>query len=109
MKFSNLIPGLLLVGTLIFVGCGKSEKPAPVENSVQIIDATSFRPAFESASPQTKAIVNDAMMSIQGVAYQKALADLDKLASLPDVTEAQKKVVANLSDQVKKKMSQSEN
>ena len=97
-----------MVGMLAFVGCGKSEKPAPVESSVQIIDATNFRPAFESASPQIKAIVNDTMMSIQGIAYQKALADLDKLASLSNLTEAQKKVVADLSDQLKKKMAQKE-
>ena len=106
MKTSHCMTGLLLAGLLAFAGCGKSEKPAPVESSVQIIDATSFRPAFESASPQIKALVNDTMMSIQGVAYQKALADLDKLAGLPDLTEAQKKVVADLSEQVKKKMAQ---
>jgi hypothetical protein len=95
---------LLLTGVLVFSGCGKSEEPAPAGVSIQSIDATKLRPAFDSASPQAKAFVDDAMMSIRDSNYRRVLADLDKLAGLPDVTEAQKKVVGDLSDQVKKKM-----
>ncbi len=106
MKFLHWTFGLLLAGMLAFAGCGKSEGPAPAGVSVQAIDATKLRPAFEAASPHTKAIVDDVMMSIQGSAFEKALAGSDKLAGLPDLTEAQKKVVADLSAQLKKKLDQ---
>ncbi len=106
MKFFHWTFWPLLAGVLIFSGCGKSKEPMPAGASVAVIDATKLRPAFESASPQTKAIVDDVMMSIQDSAYPKALAGLDKLAGLPDLTEAQKKVVADLSAQLKKKLDQ---
>jgi hypothetical protein len=104
MKLCLWISPLLLAVALTFSGCGKSEEPPPAGASVQTIDATKLRPAFESATPQAKALVDDAMMSIRDSNYQRALADLDKLSGLPDVTEAQKKAAADLSDQVKKKM-----
>jgi hypothetical protein len=108
MKMSSWVPVLLMAGGLVLTGCKKSEKPAPVSSTIQVIDATNFRPAFASASPETKAIVNDTMMSIQSVDYEKTLADLAKLSNLPDLSEAQKKAVADLSDQVKRKMAQEE-
>jgi hypothetical protein len=104
MKLPNWIPGVLMVGVLAFSGCGKSDKSAVATSTVQVLDATKFRPAFESASPEIKAIVNKVMLSIQGSNYDEALAGLDKLAALPDLSDAQKKVVADLSDQLKKKM-----
>ena len=104
MTFPTWITGLLMAGTLAFAGCGKSEKPVITDGTVQAIDATKFRPAFSSASPQIKAIVDNVMMSIQASAYRETLVGLDKLAGLPDLNEAQKKVVADLTEQVKRKM-----
>ncbi len=104
MKFHHWITGLLMAGVLAAAGCGKSQQTATPKSTNQIIDATHFRPAFESASPEIKSIVNEAMMSIQGSDYDTTVAKLDKLAALPDLTDAQKKVVADLSDQVKKKI-----
>lgn len=105
MKFPNWIPGLLLAGVLAFAfaGCGKSDKPTPADSTVQAIDATKFRPAFSSASPKITAIVDNVMMAIQGSTYKDALTGLDKLAGLPTLSEAQKKVVADLTEQVKRK------
>jgi PBP1b-binding outer membrane lipoprotein LpoB len=105
MKLFNWILGLLMVSTLVFAGCGKSDQPAPADSTVRAIDASKFRPAFSSASVETKAIVDNVMMSIQGVNYKGALAGLHKLAHLPDLTEPQKKVVADLTEQVKRKLS----
>jgi hypothetical protein len=104
MTFPTWITGFLMAGTLAFAGCGKSEKPVITDGTVQAIDATKFRPAFSSASPQIKAIVDNVMMSIQASAYRETLVGLDKLAGLPDLNEAQKKVVADLTEQVKRKM-----
>lgn len=104
MTLPNWIPGLLMAGALAFAGCGKSDKPVIADGTAQAIDATAFRPAFESATPEINAIVDNVMMSIQASIYKDAVAGLDKLARLPDLNEAQKKVVADLKEQVIKKM-----
>lgn len=103
MRFSHWIPGLLMISALAFAGCGKSDAPAPTVSTAHEIDASNFRPAFSSAKPEIKAIVDNVMMSLQGSSDKDALAGLNKLASLPDLSEAQKKVVADLSDQIKRK------
>ena len=104
MTLTHWIPGLLLASALVFAGCGKSNKVEPTDSAVLAVDATNFRPAFASASPETKTIVDNVMMSIQASLYPDALVGLDKLAALPDLSEAQKKVVADMKDQVKKKL-----
>jgi hypothetical protein len=103
MKFPNWIPGLLLTGVLSLAGCGK-DTSASADSTVQVVDATNFRPAFESASPEIKAIVDNVMMSIQSSTYRNALTGLDRLAGMPALSEAQKKVVADLTGQLKKKL-----
>jgi hypothetical protein len=104
MKTTASLFGILAACLLAFTGCSKSDAPAPGTGEVLTIDATKFRPAFASASPEIKAIVDKVMMSIQASALQDALAGLDKLANTPDLTEPQKKVVATLTDQIKRKL-----
>lgn len=104
MTLPNWIPGLLLASALAFAGCGKSDQPVIADGTVQAIDATKFRPAFSSASPEIKAIVDNVMMSIQASLYQDAVTGLARLAGRPDLSETQKKVVADLTEQVKRKM-----
>jgi hypothetical protein len=103
MKNANWLLGILALSLLPLVGCGKSGSSTTSTGEVQVIDASKFRPAFETAPPDIKAIVDNVMMSIQGSMYKDALAGLDKLANTPTLTEAQKKVVASLTEQVKKK------
>ena len=98
----QLILGLLFISPLLLTGCGKSDKD--VSANVQVLDASKFRPAFSSAPPETKALVDGIMMSIQGSDYKKALADLEKLAGAPGLTDQQKKVTTALTEQLKKKM-----
>ena len=88
---------------LTVVGCGKPTTGAPTSGESQAINATEFRPAFATTSPEIKAIVDNVMMSIQSSLYPDALASLDKLANISTLTEPQKKVVANLTDQLKRK------
>ena len=104
MKATLLITGFLAVGLLTFAGCGKSESPGAPVAGVQVIDATKFRPAFAGAAPETQALVDKVMTGIQGTMYADSLAALDKLANTPSLTDPQKKQVANLTDQLKRKM-----
>ncbi len=104
MKSPIWLPGILAVSLLTSGGCGKSDSSTASTGEVPLINATQFRPAFETAPPEIKAVVDNVMMSIQGSLYTDALAGLDKLANTPTLTEPQKKVVADLADQIKKKM-----
>jgi hypothetical protein len=104
MKTPISLFGILTACLLSFTGCSKSDAPAPGTGEALTIDATQLRPAFANASPEVKAIVDKVMMSVQASALQDALAGLDKLASTPDLTEPQKKVVASLTDQIKRKL-----
>jgi len=103
MKLPHWIPWLLIACTLALAGCGKSDQSAAA-GTANALDATKFRPAFASASPEIKTIVDNVMMAIQASIYKDALAGLDKLAARPDLSEPQQKVVADLTEQVKKKM-----
>ena len=103
MRTIICLVGVVLAG-LCLNGCKKSAEPAAETPTAQAINATEFRPAFASASPQTKAVVDQVMMDIQASLYPGALNDLAKLAANPALTETQKKVVGDLTDQLKKKM-----
>ena len=96
------IGSVLLVSLLATAGCKKQETPVGAE--IQVLDASKFRPAFASAPPEQQAIVDSVMMSIQGSDALKARAELDRLSKMPGVTEAQQKVVKDLSAQLDKKI-----
>jgi len=108
MKTAIGLVGILTVSLLAFAGCGKKgDSFRSSTGEVQVIDATQFRPAFATAPAEIKALVDKVMWSIQGSMYRDALAWLDKLANTPALTEPQKKAVADLTDQLKKKMAAS--
>ncbi|HEV2392039.1 MAG TPA: hypothetical protein VG146_06710 [Verrucomicrobiae bacterium] len=90
----------LLCATAV-VGC-KQQKPPPGA-AFQEVNGAPLVQAFAAAQGDTQATVRKTIMDIQGSYYTDALGDLDKLASTPGLTDQQKKAVADLSDQVKKK------
>jgi len=96
--------GAVLTGILLLGGCKKSAEPVATTPSAQVINATTFRPVFESASPEVKAVVDQVMMGIQSSVYPQALDGLANLAANPALTEAQKKAVRDLTDQLNKKL-----
>jgi hypothetical protein len=97
--------GVLAASLLTFLGCGKSGQPTtPTPGEMPRIDATQFRPAFATAPPEIKTVVDKVMRSIGGSLYTDALAGLEQLANTPTLTEPQKKAVTNLTDQVNRKM-----
>jgi hypothetical protein len=85
-------------------GYSKASAPPPETTSPLVINATDFRPAFATASPEIKAQVDQVMMSIQSSVYNEALKGLAKLAANPALTEPQRKAVSDLTDHVKRKM-----
>src|SRR5215467_4583159 len=90
IKLMRLVLGfavLLLLAAIVTVGCKKQQ--APAGSSVDILDASKFRPAFASAPADQQAAVDSVMMSIQGSNFPKARAELDRLSKMAGVTEQQ--------------------
>jgi hypothetical protein len=105
MNMTKWIMICLLAVALAPVGCSKKDSqptnvPAPVT-----LDVPKLRSAFEAASPELKALADEAIKNIEfGRSYANGLATLEKLANAPDLTDDQKKIVAAVTEQVKKLM-----
>jgi hypothetical protein len=95
---------ILLAAALAPVGCGKQKSPAPVPQGVSI-DESALRNAFSTASPDLQGLSAEAVRGIRRVNYPAALAALGKLANAPGLTDAQKKVVTDVTAQVKQSAS----
>ena len=104
MKRTISLVAVAVAVAAFFTGCNKSSETPPGTPPPQAINATEFRPAFATASPEIKAAADQVMMNIQSSMFQEALSGLAKLSANPALTEAQKKSVADLTEQVKKKI-----
>ena len=108
MKMTKWILICLLAVALVPAGCGKKEKTGVIVPPQVNLDVPKLRDAFANASPDLKALADEAIKYIQfGRSYPTGLADLDKLANSPGVTDEQKKVIADVIGQVKQLMAQS--
>jgi ABC-type Fe3+-citrate transport system substrate-binding protein len=106
MKMTKWIMVCLLAVALVPVGCSKKESQQSAAPQAVTIDVPKLRDAFATAAPDLKALADRVIRNVQfGRSYSAGLADLDKLANSPGLTDDQKKVVADVTDQVKKMMS----
>jgi hypothetical protein len=103
MKSTELLIGVLTASLLMAAGCGKSDKtpPAPEINGVAV-DIPKLNQAFVDASPELRQASTQVGFSVRYGKYEEALMALDKLANDVNINEAQKKVVNELIEQVKK-------
>jgi hypothetical protein len=103
MKTINLLLVFAAATSLGVVGCGKSDKAAapPVVGGVTL-DLPKLNEAFATSSPELKGTENQVVLNIRYQRYEEALMALDKLVNDANVTEAQKKVVNEVIEQVKK-------
>ncbi len=90
----------LLAGGLVLTGCGKKEVPAPVVGGVRV-DLPKLQQAFATATPELQAAVSEVGMGIRYADYGRALSALEKLANAPGLTDPQKKVANETTEQVK--------
>ena len=100
MKTFNWTMTLLFAGLLALAGCGKEKPRAPVQQGVAI-DLPKLREAFAGGSPAAQAALSEVAMGIRYVSYASALKALDTLGATPGITEPQKKVVAEVTEQIK--------
>jgi len=105
MRSSVYLGCLLSLVFVALVGCGKTQNtPAAGAAAVQVLDASKFRPAFESAPAETQTQVNQIMLAIGSSDYVGALTQLEALTNSPGITPQQLSVTANLSQQLQKKL-----
>ncbi|MBW8865299.1 MAG: hypothetical protein JF609_10340 [Verrucomicrobia bacterium] len=99
------MPGVIVVLTLLLsVGCSKHAGDAPSGEVKPTFDGVQFCNDFASATPEIKSLSNKAWMSIQSGAFTNALKQLGQLDANVALNAAQKKSLADLTEQVKRKM-----
>jgi hypothetical protein len=96
----------LLALSLAPIGCGKKEaEPTSTQPQPGSVDVPKLKAAFASAAPELQAMSAQAIRDVEfGRSYSAGLAVLEKLANAPGLTEDQKKVVDEVTAQVKKMM-----
>lgn len=92
---------LVLAGGVAFTGCGKKEAPAPTVADGVTLDIPKLREAFATANPDLQTCVSEVAQGVRYGDYARAFAGMDKLSKASGLTDAQKKIVAEVTDQLK--------
>jgi hypothetical protein len=100
MKTLKWISLLLLAGVIAIAGCGKPKVQSPVIDGTTI-DMPKLREAFATAPPEINSTMAEINVGVRYRDYPRALTGLDKLANAPGLTDAQKKIVGVVTEQVK--------
>ncbi len=94
---------VVAAASLFFSGCSKADKaPQSLQMNGVSVDLPRFNTAFENSPDEVKRVATQVGFNLRYNKYEEALMVLDKLSTDPNVTEPQKKVVADLIEQVKK-------
>src|SRR5437763_238756 len=98
----RLISAFCLLIAMAMAGCGKSRVAMPpVALNGVIIDLPKLQQACGSSNPTMRESFDKVRLSIRYADYRTALSELAKLAKNPDIGEAQKKTISDVSEQVK--------
>jgi hypothetical protein len=104
MKKTPWLTGILAAVLLALVGpaCKKEAPPPPPEHEGVVIDLPKLQQTFATAGADIQSSMAKVNFGVRYGKYMDALEGLDKMASDPSTTEPQKKVIAELIEQVKK-------
>jgi hypothetical protein len=105
MKKLTYLFALLVVGILVSTGCKKGGGDKPTFSILEVngvkVEFGRFQAAFESAPQELSTTVGDVRSGIRYRQYDLATGALEKLAADTTLTEDQKKVVADITEQIK--------
>jgi hypothetical protein len=101
MKTTIGMMALLAVCLVTFAGCKKAEQAEALEFNGVKVDLPKLDVVFVGASDQVQANVAMFKRFFRYGQYPQALAELGRLASQPSLTEPQKKLVNDLTEQVR--------
>ena len=102
MKTTHWILAVLVAGSVAVGGCGKPKPPPTEIGGVPVIQLSKLRDAFPTPTAAQQAGFDKMAMSLRMGDFMGTLVQLDKLAHDPSLTEPQKKLVAEVIEQVKK-------
>jgi hypothetical protein len=89
-----------LAGSLALVGCGKKQTAVSEKQGITV-DLPKLKESFANASPEAQANVTEVLQGARYGEYPRALAALEKLAAMPNLTEDQKTLISRVSDEIK--------
>ncbi len=98
MRTVNWLMVMLCAGVLALAGCSKKE---PAKPTVGGVDVAKLQEAFATASPELQQAASEVRMGIRYGDYSRAFTALTKLGSAPGLTDDQKKIVGEVTEQVK--------
>src|SRR6266581_9444570 len=103
MNAEQIMFGVLIAGLLAFTGCGKKEPQIPAAYEIRgvKVDMPRLEQAFAGAGNDLQADVVQTASNIRYGQYVEALVSLDKLVNKPNLSDAQKKVVNEVIEEVK--------
>jgi len=103
MNAEQIMFGVLVAGLLAFTGCGKKEPQIPVAYEIKgvKVDMPKLEQAFAGAGNDLKIDVVQTASNIRYGQYVEALVSLDKLLNKPNLSDAQKKVVNEVIEEMK--------
>ena len=104
MKTTKYLFLILTVGLLALAGCGKPDKAATTARVPGRVDLSQLQQQFPNPTPEVTACLSKITFACRSRIFDTAQAELDKLAQLPNLTEAQKKAVDEVVEQVKTAM-----
>jgi hypothetical protein len=104
MKLINCSFALLAAAVFALAGCKKAQKEATSEQINGLsVDMPKLQQVFsDTTNAQARRLLADASMGLRYKDYAKSMMALEQLSNLPDTTDAQKKVVADVMEQEKK-------
>jgi hypothetical protein len=102
MKITRSTIGILLAGVFALAGCGKSQTQQQGAPSVEMRGVKVDLPKLRQLMPPEKQpAIGELMSSLRYGLFPEALTQLQKLSADPSLTEEQKKVINDVTDQVK--------
>ena len=101
MKTTHWIFAVLALCFVAFAGCKKAEQAQALDVEGVKVDLPKMDAAFTGASQEVQSSVAMFKRFFRYGQYPQALAELGKLASQPALTEPQKKLVSDLTEQTK--------
>ena len=100
MKITNCFLVILTVGALALAGCGKSGKSTSPARTPGRVDITELQQAFQAPPPEVTTSLDKLRFALRYSDFDVALTELNKLAHLKGLKDAQKKAIDEVIQQV---------
>jgi hypothetical protein len=109
VKTRNWICSILAAALLTETGCGEGQKaPQPTMINGVKVDLAKFQQVFQDAGPELRNGVRKISTSIRYGQYSVAVAEVDRIVNSSGLTQPQKQVAAEVLEQLKQVVSQSQ-